>query len=196
VPYAIAKLAHDATTQGRFVDFDRIWRHQTLPDDIRAALGVAAEAVHNVIVNAGPENPNPLEWAKQPACWSRVQAMQIDWPEGWLEGQLTKAQIDNNRREGIKDQRALNGIEAQTIVFKAGGPFWKQVLSWATERKLVTEKETSILGVAAMIPREMPSEKQSIVAIETLRRLHGEGLQIGLELISAVPVPKQRRLAT
>lgn len=191
VPYAIAKLAHEAKKHSRVIDFDRIWRDQALPNDITAALAVAAEAVHDVIVNAGPENPNPLEWAKQPACWSRVQARVIEWPEGWLNSQLTEAQVKVNRREGIKDQRVLNGIEAQTIVFTAGGPFWKQVLSWATDRRLVTEKEASILAVAATIPKEIPSEKQSVVVIETLRRLHGEGLALGRELVASVPASKQ-----
>lgn len=183
VPYAIAKLAHDAKARGRFIDFERIWKDQALPDDTRDALGVAAEAVNDVIVNAGSENPNPLEWAKQPACWSRVKDLHVEWPERWLRGQITKAQVDASRREGIKDQRVLNGIEAQTIVVNAGGAFWKQVLAWGRARKLLSDKEASILGEAASIPREVPSEKQSAVLLETFRRLRGEGLPIGDDLI-------------
>lgn len=184
VPYALAKLAHDAKQHDRFIDFDRIWRGQSLPADIREALKVAAKAVHDSIVDAGPENPNPLEWAKQPACWTRVQDLVVEWPSGWLKGQLTKAEVDASQREGIKDQRVLNGIEAQTIVVTAGAEFWSHVLAWGAEHKLLTEKESGILQVAARLPATIPSEKQCIVAVETLKRLQTEGYAGGRELVS------------
>lgn len=183
VPYAIAKLGHHTEQHGRFIDFESIWKAQTLPDDIRAALGVAAKAVHDVIVNTGPENPNPLEWAKQPACWSRVQALEVQWPVGWLRGQLTRAQVDASRREGIKDQRVLNGIEAQTAVLNAGGEFWRDVRAWGLEHRLLGEMEADIIGVAALIPHKVPTEKQSVRALETLRRLRGEGFPGGAGLV-------------
>ena len=61
---------------------------------LNAALTVAAEAVHAIIVDAGPENPNPLEWAKQPACWSRVRALRVEWPHGWTDSLITASERD------------------------------------------------------------------------------------------------------
>lgn len=182
VPYAIAKLAHDAAGHGKYVDFDRVWRSQGLPADLRDSLTVATRAVHDVIVDAGSENPNPLEWAKQPACWSRVKALDVQWPAGWLGTFLTAEQRAESRKAAVKDQRVLNGIEAQTAVVQAGGGFWQGVRDWGQSRDLLSPKDADILAVAASVPNRLPSEKQSVHALEVLRRLQTEGLQEGRDV--------------
>lgn len=83
----------------------------------------------------------------------------------------------------MRDQRLLNGIEAQTVVVKAGGPLWRTVKEWGVSRRLLTPTEAGILDVAASIPNRLPSEKQSIIAIETLKKMHNEGCQIGRDLL-------------
>jgi hypothetical protein len=183
VPYAIAKLAHDAEARGGYIDFERIWRAQALPDDLRLALTVVSKAVHDVIVDSAAENPNPLEWAKQPACWSRVRTLGVDWPAGWLDTLLTSVQERERRRAGVKDQRVLNGIEAQTVVVGAGGEFWRRAKEYGATRELLTPTEASILDVAASVPVRIPSERQSLRAIATLRKLHGEGFQEGRDQV-------------
>jgi AIPR protein/Abortive infection phage resistance protein N-terminal domain len=182
VPYAIAKLAHDAKLLGWYVDFDRIWRIQTLPTELKSALAVVSLAVNDVIVDAGPENPNPLEWAKQPACWTRVKALEVQWPTGWTATLITGEQQAAGGRAAVRDQKVLNGIEAQTAVVKAGGNFWREVHEWGLAKDLLTPTEASILKVAASIPARLPSEKQSLRTLETLRKLHGEGFQDGKDV--------------
>jgi hypothetical protein len=183
VPYAVAKLAHDAERTGRYVDFERVWRGQAIRAELRSALTLAAEAVHGVIVGAGPENPNPLEWAKQPACWARVRALEIRWPREFVDTLLTGDERASDRRAAIKEQRMLNGIEAQTLATKAGGEFWAAARTWGLARELLTPIDADILAVAASIPGRLPSEKQSLRAVEVLRRLHHEGFAEGRELL-------------
>jgi hypothetical protein len=183
VPYAVAKLAYDSEQLGKWVDFERIWRSQGLGGNLKGALTVAAEAVHAIIVDAGPENPNPLEWAKQQACWSRVRALRVEWPDGWTDSLITASERDSGRRSAVKAQKMLNGIEAQTIVVEAGGRFWSSVKEWGAAREILTPTETDILEVAASIPARLPTEKQSVRALEALRRLQGEGFQGGKELV-------------
>jgi hypothetical protein len=175
VPYAIAKLAHDAKVHGRFVDFEQVWRAQALSESLRAALVVAAERVHTVIIGEQSEVPNALEWAKQQACWNRVKYMEISWPSGWFESLLTGENQRDDRRSGVKAQRILNGIEAQTAVFAAGADFWRNAKKWAEQRLLLNGTESGILEVAASIPIRIPSEKQSMRTIEILRKLNAEG---------------------
>ena len=124
VPYAIAKLAHDAEKHGRFVDFEAVWRSQGMSEELKAVLVVAAEAVHGVIAGGGAANP--LEWAKNQACWARAQALEIGWPTNWLELLITSDEQRETRKSGVKDQRMLNGIEAQSVVVNAGAAFWSR----------------------------------------------------------------------
>lgn len=182
VPYAIAKLAHDAEKGGRFVDFERIWRTQGLDTNLANLLTIASEAVHSIIMGVASEIPNPLEWAKQQACWNRVQSLSIDWPNDWRDTLITGEDQKETKRSAVKDQRMLNGIEAQTAVVKAGKDFWINAKAWGSAKRLLTATEIGILDVAASVPVRIPSEKQSLRALESLRKLHAEGFQSGLDL--------------
>ena len=183
VAYAISKLAHDVEQWGRAVDFDGIWKAQGLSPPMRKAFTVISKAVHDVIVDPPSGISNVTEWAKQQACWNRVAALKIDLPNGLKDETVTKEEQRETKRSAVKDQKMLNGIDAQTMVIKAGGKFWRSVKDWGTSRKLLTPMEAGILDVAASVPAKIPSEKQCIRAIETLRKLQSEGCQIALESV-------------
>lgn len=109
--------------------------------------------------------------------------LKILWPEDWLDTLLTGDEQKETKRSAVKDQRMLNGIEAQTAVIKAGKEFWRNAKAWGAAKELLTATESGILDVAASVPAKIPSEKQCIRAIETLRKLHLEGFQHGLDLV-------------
>jgi len=183
VAYAISKLAHDVDKLGLSVDFDAIWKKQAISPVLREALTIAAKEVHDVIVDTPSNVSNVTEWAKQQACWNRVSGLKIGWPATLKNELVSKEEEREGKRTAVKDQKMLNGIDAQSAVVKAGGEFWRTVLDWGVERKSLTPMEIGILQTAAAMPRKLPSEKQSLLAMETLRKLHGEGCQIGLELV-------------
>jgi hypothetical protein len=182
VPYSIAKLAHDAEVRGRYVDLGQVWRSQGISEPLTAALTIVSERVHTVIMGDQAEVPNPLEWAKQQACWNRVKQLEIAWPKGWFETLLTQEEIKDDQRTSIKEQRMLNGIQAQTAVIKAGAEFWKAARTWGLGHDLLSGAEAGILEVSASLPNRLPTEKQCIRSIEIIHKLHMEGYQEGLEL--------------
>ncbi len=182
VAYAIAKIGHDVDHRKRAVDFDGIWRSQGISESLEEALTIAAKAAHDVIIDPPAGIRNVTEWAKQQACWNRVSALKIDWPSPFLEDLITGEERRATRKSAVKQQKMLNGIEAQAVVVNAGGNFWKNVKEWGSSRRLLTPMEAGILDVAASIPVRIPTDKQSLKTIETLKKLHAEGCQIGLEL--------------
>ena len=97
--------------------------------------------------------------------------------------QSTGNDLKEDKRSAIKEQRVLNGIEAQTAVLNAGGAFWPAAHDWAQSRKILTPMESGILQVASEIPNRLPSEKESLKAIEVLRKMHSDGYQHGIELV-------------
>jgi len=183
VAYAIAKMSHDCEQRDEFVDFDAIWREQGISEEMGAALALVAEAVHEVLVSPPASISNVTEWAKQQACWARVKALKINWPEAWLGELVGKDRIREGRRTSIKDQKLLNGIEAQSVVVSAGGKLWEQLSEWGQSRRLLSPAEVGILRVAASVPMKIPSEKQCLKAIEAWRKLRSEGCQIGSEIV-------------
>jgi hypothetical protein len=164
-------------------DFDAVWRQQAISSALKQALTIAATAVHDVIVDSPPNMRNVTEWAKTEACWTRVSALAIDWPAGLLDTMRAVESKREIRESAIKDQRMLNGIEAQVAVVSAGGPLWRSVKEWGSSRHLLTATEAEFLEVASGVPGRMPSDKQSLKIIEILVKLHGEGCQLGLDIV-------------
>lgn len=180
VAYAVAKIAHDVRESQGSVNLDGIWRSQSISSVMQVALAVVAEQVNNVLINPPAGVKNVTEWAKQPACWTRVQALRIPWPAAWRTELLTRDEQEQLEQDGIRDQKMLNGIEAQTAVVSAGPGIWRELKDWAVERRLLSQKELEILEFAAGMPRNYPSEKQSLVIVKALEKLRGEGCPLTL----------------
>lgn len=185
VAYAISKLAHDVKELNHTVDFDAIWKTQDLSPAMSEALIMVGEAVHEVLIlPPSGMSSNVTEWAKQQACWNRVQALIIEWPQAFKNEWLNAAEQKEGEKEAIRSQQMLDGIEAQTAVVTAGGPFWRSLWEWGMERRALTPKEAGILeAVARMSPRQVPSEAQCQIAMEALKKLRGEGCQINQEIL-------------
>lgn len=181
VTYTIAKLAACVESSGKGFDFDNVWRSQCLPTHLKEALTFVASAVHDVIINPPESVRNVTEWAKKEACWSRCSALHIDWPDGLLDSLTVLESQRDIRKAGIKEQKILNGIEAQMAIVNAGSGLWRRIKNWGSNKQLLTPKEANILEVAAS--NQIPSDKQSLVIIETLKKLHIEGCQLGLDII-------------
>jgi TusA-related sulfurtransferase len=182
VAYAISKLAYDLMQQNINVDFEKVWKSQGLPTGLSEALAVSAQEVHEVLVNTPATLSNVTEWAKQQACWERVKLLEIFWPASLKEVLITTEEEKSSRKFGIKDQKMVNGIEAQAAVVQAGARLWEDVIEWGSERGLLTQKEISILTVATKAGN-IPSDKQSILIMNTLLKLHEEGCQLGMDII-------------
>lgn len=184
VAYAISKLAHDVAQRGDSINFDRVWREQGISPGLRDALVVGAKAVHDVIVDPPEGMRNVTEWAKQQACWNRVMRLHVSWPDAFETELVSSSERDEEKRAAVKDQRILNGIEAQMIVVQAAeSALWSDVKVWGMSKGLLSTADQGILDVAISIPEKVPSEKQSVRIIKILQRLHEEGCQLGTEVI-------------
>lgn len=181
VAYAIAKLAHDAALRRMAVDLESIWQKQAISAAMRTALVASAQQANAVLLDTPSTVRNVTEWAKQGACWRRMQDAHVPWPSAWLAELLPAGERVDAMRAAAREQRMLNGIEAQAAVLKAGGQLWRDVREWGASRRLLTPTELSVLEVAAAIPNKVPSEKQSLTAIKALDRLRAEGCQLSLD---------------
>lgn len=181
VAYATSKLAHDVEQLGRAVDFDAIWKAQRITPAMRDALTTIAKAVHEVIIATPSHVSNVTEWAKQQACWSRVAELKIQLPQELKDELVTKDEQQAASRLAAKEQKMLNGIQAQTMVVKMGGVFWRSVREWGLTRQLLNSMESGILGIAESIPSKVPTEKQCLAAVKILQRLQSEGCPLTVE---------------
>ena len=178
VAYAISKLAHDVARRGGSINFERVWRAQGISPGLRDALVVSAQAVHDVIIDPPDGMRNVTEWAKQQACWHRVMDLHVSWPDALETEIVSSSERDEVKRAAVKDQRMLNGIEAQMVVVQAGSDFWSDVKVWGLSKGFLSADDQGILDIAISMPARVPSEKQSVRTIEILQRLREEGCQL------------------
>lgn len=184
VAYAISKLAYDVEKKDKTVNFATIWRHQEISEPMSEALALAAKSAHDVLIDPPSGISNITEWAKKQACWERVKSQKILWSPDLQAELIGIDELKEENRSAVKNQKMLNGIEAQSLVVSAGANFWKELLAWGNGRKLLTPMENGILKTAASIPNKLPSEKQSLIAVEVLKKLHLEGCLLCEDLIS------------
>ncbi len=175
VAYTIARIAHDVTELKRAIDFEVIWRKQSPGTALEEVIAIVAEQIHQTLINPPTGMSNVTEWAKQQACWARAREIAVDWPDSFLQELISVGEQRDAAKSARREQRELNGIEAQMAVVRAGGEFWRKALDWGRARDLLVPTESRLLEVAARIPRSAPTDKQSSRIIETLAKLQQEG---------------------
>lgn len=176
-------LIAEATRQyKKKVDFERIWNAQSLDDSFRTVIRQAADAVHPVLMNPAQGYRNISEWAKQPRCWETVKALHVDWNPAWLNQLISPKEERTRNRSSAKEQRETNGIEYTAAVINAGAKFWKDVAQWLISENEGDEKERGCVNVAASIPAKIPTDKQSAVIVNLMRRLDKVGCPYRLKL--------------
>ena len=168
-------MAHDLAASSHSLDFAAIWQKQSIDETIREALAVAAKAVQDVLVTPPAGISNVTEWAKKQACWARIQSLHVSWPRRFLDAAVSADDAKEQKREDRRVRRALSGIEAQKAVLNAGGPFWREALEWGRGHRALSETEAGILSVASQIPARLPSEAQSVKAMQALEKLRAKG---------------------
>ncbi len=165
------------------VNFQKVWNDQEVGPLLEAAIGLASDHVHEVLMNPGAGYRNISEWAKQERCWNAVKKCQPGWDPRWLKELLTDDEVREEVEAAKKDQHVLSGIEYQTAVVNAGSGFWLDVSNWLrTRRDLVSEKELGILRTAVRIDSgSIPSDKQSAVLVQMMQRLEKDGCPYRLD---------------
>ena len=175
VAYAIAKMAYDVAEMKQAVDFHAIWNRQSISSAMEHALAFVAKKMQGILLNP-PSGMNHVgEWSKKSGCWDKAKTIKIEWPKKFLDELISNEEKKSRAKAEKKDQKVLNGIEAQTVVFEAGPEFWQGVLKWGKSKKMLSENDTSILTAACRIPKKIPNDKQSKAALEILNRLQQEG---------------------
>jgi hypothetical protein len=175
VAFTLSKIAFELANKGYTFPFLTVWGSQELSNEMVQAVKLCAAEVQKVLTSPPASHSNITEWAKQPACWTRVKEAPITLPKEFLAQSTTAGQRVQERKEAIKDTQLLVGIEAQTLVVDKGAQFWTDVLTWAQESHSISPMEASIIGICTRIPSKIPSDKQCAVALHVLARIEGEG---------------------
>lgn len=175
VTYSISKLASDAEERDHVIDLDVVWRRQSVSRELGDALLIAAEAAVEVITHPEAGVNNITEWGKKQACWATLQRAEIDYGPDFMNCLVELEEARSVQRDGRREEAAISGIEAQTSVIEAGGDFWTRLREWGGSKRIFSPREDGILKACGLFPSKLPSEKQSVIALDLLERAREEG---------------------
>lgn len=174
VAYTISKVAHLIESAGRVPAFQKIWEKQSVPLGLESLLLRVGELASGMLTEPPTESTSNIsEWAKKPACWEAMKAIEVPGADVRLIS-TSRQEAAAARKSERTDSRMMRGIEAQTFVFNLGPEIWQAALEWGRARRALSVRELDILGLCAEIPGRFPTERQCEIAVGALVRLQTE----------------------
>ena len=180
VAYTLAMLGEVARRKKTSLNYSRIWASQALEDQLLEALQIISTAVNEDITQPPSGISNISEWCKRDGCWTRLidKAPEIcaKLPETFWRSLSSAEDNQHLEKTARHNQKIEDGIDMQTQVINIPSAQWSQILQKGALGGLFTPKEMDILKIASLIPKKIPTEKQSAVLIDILARAKEERL--------------------
>jgi hypothetical protein len=159
------------------LDFKRIWNEQNIYEELEEQITVLQNEVHNFIT--GPRSTeNVTEWCKKELCWTRAQEQVWTMNHAFLATLVSKEEVEEEKKEHKQTQKIVNEVNALKEIYTRGPQYWSQVLEWGISRRMLSEKEVSILklSVNMFVTGRIISDKQAQVVIAARKRLIKNGM--------------------
>ena len=165
--------------KGYELDFNRIWNTQDIYEELEDQLRILAREVYDYIT--GPRGTeNVTEWCKKEACWMRAKTQVWTFNDPFIYSLVSKNEMSDEIKKEKSNQKISNEVNALKEIIARGSEYWRNVLQWGMSRRVLTEKEVSILKMVINIniTGRIPTDKQAKVVIQTRERLIKEGMPL------------------
>ena len=181
IAYTLSLIFYYIRTRqkGYELDFNRIWNTQDIYEELEDQLRILAREVYDYIT--GPRGTeNVTEWCKKEACWMRAKTQVWTFNDPFIYSLVSKNEMSDEIKKEKSNQKISNEVNALKEIIARGSDYWRNVLQWGMSRRVLTEKEVSILKMVINIniTGRIPTDKQAKVVIQTRERLIKEGMPL------------------
>ncbi len=180
VTYSIAVIMNQIANKhkGKTIDFLRIWNTQAIPSELESQLIKTAKEVFDFITRDDRTTLNVTEWAKKEECWKRAEVFDFTLLSTFTDTLISEGDEQVEKEIAQKDQKVSNQISAEIELINLGADYWKKVLDFGRNDRLLSEMEDGLLNVAASfeVTGRIPSDKQAKLIMQIHNRLYEEGL--------------------
>ena len=184
VTYSIAAIMHEINKQypGKTLDFLKIWNSQSISAELEAQLVRTTREVFDFITRDDRTTLNVTEWCKNEECWKRAQNQSFTLVDDFVETLVDSSEEEQEKTSAQKEQKVNNQISAEIELINLGADYWKKVLEFGRNDRLLSEMEDGLLMVAANFDTtgRIPSDKQAKLIMQIRNRLFDEGLSRNL----------------
>lgn len=166
--------------KGFELDFIRIWNLQELYPELEQQLRVLCTQVYEYITRNDRPTENVTQWCKQALCWERAQ--KYDWTilPSFKQTLIERERIISEEKSAKEDRKIESEVDVLKYIMGAGREYWEKVFVWGSDRKLLSDMESSILKLVINmeVTGRIPSVKQAKVVLKTREKLIAEGMPI------------------
>lgn len=185
VTYSVAVLMNQIEKKhpGKTLDFLRIWNTQEISSELESQLVKTTREVFDFITRDDRTTLNVTEWCKKEDCWKRAQDYDFSLLDSFASTLLKKVDEQQEKEIAQKEQKVTNQISAEIELINLGADYWKKVLDFGRNDRLLSEMEDGLLSVAANFDTtgRVPSDKQAKLIMQIRSRLYDEGLSRNLD---------------
>ena len=100
----------------------------------------------------------------------------------FIDSLIAKETIQADEKDAKSDQKVKNEVDDFKFVWNSGSDYWKKVLKWGNDRKLLYNAEQDILKLCINMytSGHTPTDRQVKVVMKARERLLKEGMPIDL----------------
>ncbi len=181
IAYTLSLIFHHIHThkKGYEIDFNKIWNMQDIYDELEDQIRVLSKEVYDYIT--GPrETENVTEWCKKETCWSRAKGKVWTFNDPFIYTLVSKSAIEDEIKDEKATRKIANEVDSLKEIISRGSDYWKQMLNWGMERRLLSDKEASILQMVINMnyTGRIPTDKQAKVVMNARNRMIQEGMPL------------------
>ncbi len=159
------------------LDFIRIWDMQDIYEELEEQIAVLIGEVYSFITG-NRETENVTEWCKKDSCWKKAKEQSWSFMNPFFNTLISKQDIQNENGQAKEVQKLKNEMGSLKEIMARGTGYWKQLLDWGLSRRLLSEKEISIIKMIINMEftARIPTERQAKVVMNARQRLIDEGM--------------------
>ena len=165
--------------KGYELDFNRIWNMQDIYEELEDQIKILSKEVYDYITGPRPTE-NVTEWCKKELCWTKAQTQVWTFNDPFIHSLILQDSVNEEIKDEKEKRKIENEVDALKEIIAQGSSYWRKVLEWGNTRRLLLEKESSIIKliVNMNITGRIPTDKQAKVVMQARDRLITEGMPL------------------
>lgn len=176
VPYTISKIIVNLP-KGYCLDYDLIWRKQTLYPSLSCQTEKVAHATNEFIRNSVG---SAREYCSKEETWKRYKEVPLSLDPQFVNDLISKEVMDERIQGEIKEKKLEKDVNWLVEIYNLGNSYWTDLLKEGMKRHILSPMETDLLNLAIAFTagKKVPSEKQAKLIWKIRNKLDQAGVLI------------------
>lgn len=164
VTYSIAVIFHEIRKiDEKDLDYKRVWSEQKIYNELKQQIVITSKEVYEFITDEDRLTLNVTQWCKQEACWNRSKDSCWTVLPEFINTLVSKTELKEEENDAKELQKVSNDVNAEMDIIEKGTEYWRKIMDWAEDRKLISSIDKDFLKIAVNVEYtgKIPSTKQT-----------------------------------